>query len=90
MIQTHSIDGILREVSFSREGTTFSIKPKLFEEGNFKIYYHRGFNISGYGNTLEDAKESFLLSVDVFIDDMKGMSYERVDVLIKQGLSKLV
>ena len=64
-MQTHSFDA---QYSDGRTKVSFSVGVYLFKEGETFIAYCPALDVSGYGNTETESKESFAQSVGMYIE----------------------
>ena len=65
--------------------STFSAKINVItgEEGDFWVSISPSLNVSGYGNSKEEAQESFHLHMQIFWEDLKGLKMDRRHLMLK-------
>jgi len=59
------------------------------QDGEFFVKYNPSLNISGYGNTPEDAEKSFQEAIRLFIDDIRSLGKSDLELYLNSiGWSK--
>src|SRR5690606_39311069 len=59
------------------------------KDGNYFVCISPALNVSGYGETEEEAKESFMENIDLFCSDLMILSKEKIEhELFKLGLRR--
>lgn len=70
-----------------------TVRTKVFsgKEGNFHVFICPTLNVSGYGDTEEDAKESFTYNLKLFCQDLLALQPVQIDKELKKlGFEKEV
>lgn len=62
-----------------------TIRTKIFggKQGDFFVYVSPSLNISGYGKTSKDAKESLKLNLELFCSDIMALPMSEIDRELK-------
>jgi len=59
------------------------------KDGNYFVCISPALNVSGYGETEEEAKESFMENIDLFCSDLMILSKEKIEhELFKLGFRR--
>lgn len=61
----------------------FRIKVFLGKEGDSCLMYSPSLNLSGYGDTFQEAEKSLFLSVDLFCESLSKVNSKQRDHLLK-------
>ena len=82
--------GQLEFLRINKKGVALGVKTFSGKEGDFYLMYSPSLNLSGYGDTLEEAEESFSLSLDLFCESIHAMNLiQRGQTLMMLGWSKV-
>lgn len=68
----------------SSSGMNLTIRVFDAVDGDFYILYSPSLNISGYGKTMEEAEESFKVSIDAFALDIKNLSPKNREIVLSK------
>lgn len=64
-------------------------KAEMLKEGAFFVAVSESIPVSGYGSTIQEAKKSFMINLDIFQEDMESLTdEEREKELIGFGYQK--
>jgi len=67
----------------------FNLNAFRGKQGDFIVYFSPALNISGYGKTDKEASDFFKIEIQLFCDDVMGMSIdERNNYLASIGFKK--
>jgi hypothetical protein len=73
------------------KGSKMSLNFNVFsgKQGDYWVFYVPGINVSGYGKTKEEAEDFLNIEMEVFCEDVMGMSKREKEAFISSlGFAK--
>ena len=73
----------IEEIKMSKDSFTIKINVITGEDGDFWVSISPSLNVSGYGNTKEEAQESFHHHMQMFWEELKVLKMDRRHLMLK-------
>jgi hypothetical protein len=81
--------GLSEKIRINKNKLSISVKTIRGKDGDHYVMISPTLLVSGYGNTEEEAKESFIHNMEVFCEDLMSVNQEkRENYIVNLGFNK--